>query len=166
MAATCSSTRWTLSPPQIASSEVPVVVCGVLTHDSTPAEVTLYYLEDAVRSLAQPADIQQQLFAENPLAGGEMAVDFDAWYVPAVRDGYLADWAPKHCQALEKIDRLLTEMRALQNIEVWTSGAVASSSWWAIVRAAAQEALLTLQWSPDPPGSVQNKTIKVMEPQE
>lgn len=141
-------------------------MCSVLTDDSTPAEVTLSYLEDAVRSLAQPADIQQQLFAENPLAGEEMAVDFDAWYVPAVRDGYVADWAPEHRQALEKIDHLLTEMTALQDIELWTSEALATGPGWDTVRAAAQDGLRTLQWSPDPPGSVQNKTIKVVEPQE
>lgn len=137
----------------------------MLTDDSTPAEVTLYYLEDAVRSLAQPAGIQQQLFAENPLAGGEMAVDFDAWYVPAVRDGYLADWAPEQCRALEKIDHLLTGMTALQDIELWTSEALATSPAWVTVRAAAQDGLSTLQWSLDLPESVQNKTIVLVEPQ-
>lgn len=135
-----------------------------MTDDSTPAEVTLAYLEDAIRSLAQPADIQQQLFAENPMAGGEIAVDFDAWYVPAVRDGYLADWAPEHRQALEKIDHLLTEMTTPHDIELWTSEALATSPMWATVRAAAQDGLRTLQWSLELPASVQNKTIVAVEP--
>lgn len=136
-----------------------VVKCGVLTEHSTPAEINLYYLEDAVRSLAQPPELQQH--------GEEMVVDFDAWYVPAVSDGYLADLRPDQCQALEKIDRLLSEMTALQEPEPWTtSEALATSSWWAVVREAARDALRILQWSPDPPESVWNKTIVGVESQE
>lgn len=130
----------------------------MLTEDSTPTEINRYYLEDAVRSLAQPPELQ--------LAGGEMAVDFDAWYAPAVRDGYLADLGPDQCQALEKIDRLLAEMTALQESELWASEALANSSWWAIVREAAKDALRMLQWSSDPPESVWNKTIVGVESQE
>lgn len=126
----------------------------MLTEDSTPIEINRYYLEDAVRSLAQPPELQQH--------GEEMVVDFDAWYVPAVSDGYLADLGPDQCQALEKIDRLLAEMTP----ELWTSEALATSSWWAIVREAARDALRILQWSPDPPESMWNKTIVGVESQE
>ncbi|MBZ9752687.1 hypothetical protein K7W42_17735 [Deinococcus sp. HMF7604] len=138
----------------------------MLTVDATPAEINLSYLEDAVRALAQSPEVQQQLLAENPMAGDEMAIDFDAWYVPAVRDGYLADWTPDQCQALKKIDLLLTQMTALQETELWTSDALATSSWWVIVRSAARDALRRLQWPPNPPERLQNKTIVVGESQE
>lgn len=130
----------------------------MLTEDSTPIEINHSYLKDAVRSLAQPPELQQHR--------EEMAVDFDAWYMPAVRDGYLAHLGPDQCQALEKIDRLLPEMTALQEPELWTSEALVTSSWWAIVREAARDALRMLQWSPDPPESVWNKTIVGVESQE
>lgn len=134
----------------------------MLSADLSQEKITVHYLEEAVRSLAQPAEVQQ-LFAENPLAGDEMAVDFDAWYVPVVRHSFLAGWSTEQCQALENIDSLLREMTAFQDMELWRSEALTSNPWWVKVRTAAQQAIQILSWSVDPPLSELNKTIIVIE---
>lgn len=135
------------------------VTLDMPTDNEAERQVTLRYLEDAVRALAQPASVQRELFAENPMAGDEMATDFDAWYVPALQDDFLDRWSPEQREALNQVEVLLSEMTTLQDLELWTAEALESNAWWGRMREVASTALTALGWGHEPPTSLLKKVI-------
>ncbi|WP_216328466.1 hypothetical protein [Deinococcus aestuarii] len=134
------------------------------TESEAQRDVTLRYLGDAVRALAQPALVQKELCAENPLAGDELAVDFEAWYEPAVRNGLLSDWLAEQREAIEQVDALLTKMASLNDMGLWTQEALETSPWWEKMRVVARRLLIAVGWSLERPLTVVN--VIVVDPKE
>ncbi|ASN79914.1 hypothetical protein [Deinococcus ficus] len=119
--------------------------------DMDDGTVTLQFLQLSVRALAQPASVQVISTGHSPIAGDELAIDFDSWYVPALRDGCLEDCQPSQLAALKRLDATLADMTQLQDQKLWLTDALFENHWWSRVRAEARQVIELMSWPEDPP---------------
>lgn len=104
----------------------------------------------AVQALAQPAEIQPQLFPSFVMVPDELALDFDNWRI-AFDDRYGHVWSLEQRNAVVALDELLTMMSGPDKPEYWISDGCLNHPVWSEVRRLAAEVLSVFRWPQDRP---------------
>lgn len=105
---------------------------------------TLRRLEWAVRALAQPAEVQAQLFPAFVCVADELALEFDEHWRRT--RGSLAPLPSGLLGALAALDARLGSMSGHERAALWTNDALERAAEWAEVRRLAQAALAAAEW--------------------
>jgi hypothetical protein len=102
----------------------------------------------AVQALAQPADVQPELFPDFVVVADELALEFDAARLVAESQVGRA-WSARQHQAVAYLDARLSEMGARP--ELWSNEGCLDHPRWSEVRQLAREVLAVFGWSPARP---------------
>jgi len=99
----------------------------------------------AVQALAQPAEVQCELYPRFVVVADELALDFDHWR-KACEDNLGHLWSREQQRAVAALDDLLTEMSGPDRPELWLESGCLNQPQWSEVRRLACEALCAFGW--------------------
>ncbi|MFZ2358492.1 MAG: hypothetical protein WA040_04040 [Anaerolineae bacterium] len=104
----------------------------------------------AVQALAQPADVQIDLFPPFVVVADELALEFDS-----CREAFDSNfgwlWSPLQRTAVVALDQYLADMSGPDKPELWLDEGCLEHARWTEVRQLARKVLSAFGWSPDFP---------------
>lgn len=106
--------------------------------------------EWSVRALAQPADLQLQLYPSFVCHADELALEFEEHYALVLA-------LPEDTMSLEQrsaiagLDEFLSSMSGERNADLWTEHGLRYAAEWNRVRALARDILQAMGWPDVPP---------------
>jgi hypothetical protein len=104
----------------------------------------------ALQALAQPADVQIQLYPNFVCVADELALEYNVFLV-AVLVNHSQQFSSTQVQTLQSLDAFLNQMSGSENKSHWTNDALRNDGKWAQVRILAEEALNELGWTKSVP---------------
>jgi len=119
--------------------------------DQAKRNVAAKRFEWAVRSLAQPAHVQMQLFPNFVCKADELALEFDEWHRTYFASGASENLSPGQMRFISDLDSQLSSMSGEENGELWTDGALANRWEWTRVRDTAMALINEMEWNTAPP---------------
>jgi hypothetical protein len=113
-------------------------------------------LQRALQAIAQPPEIQMELFPTFVVVADELALDFDQ-ALQYARYKVGSQWTEAQIKALESLDRELEANSGPDKPEIWETPDCLSHPSWSAFRELASAALSAFDWSnqiPKPSGAI------------
>jgi hypothetical protein len=107
--------------------------------------------EWSVRALAQPVEIQIDLYPEFVCVSDELALEFDEWRRRLFDCAIASNWPDAATRLIEVIDQQLEAMSGQANEQLWSDQALAASAEWNQVRDLSRQLILEMNWTDEPP---------------
>jgi hypothetical protein len=118
----------------------------------------LLQLKYSLQALAQPVDIQLELFPNFVSIADEMALDLNHWSSVVIQNGLITS---KQKALLEQLDALLEQMSSVaMKDNLWSTNALQEREEWATVRNLVTKILQEFSWTPEKPPVARSQYIR------